>query len=256
MTEFNQVWKIFKTLDKLMGNYVMVDPNKKISIFQKIYHWMWLLGFISPLILLTSTIYIYMQNYNLSLVLQAATMIIMYLTAIMQNSFILIHKEKMMKVLNWCKKVQALDNIHMNRTRKFLAKVIRRLAVIFFTNGIIISIGMIIIGQLLPDEIYSKYRPPQPFILPVEDHENWTIYSITTIMQCFGMFFGQVLPCLYYSYFCVVCAIFFAHLNIILDDIENIHEMTVNWALMGYSNSKRFNRKMKNIVEKYCDGLE
>lgn len=258
MAEFNTVWKILQTLDRVMGNYVMVDADQKLTILQRIYQWIWLICICCPMLLTISTIVVNFSD--LSLVLQSVIVFLLYASAIVTNLDILRYKNNMIKVLHWCKETQALDNVHMNRARIFLVKVVKRLAFFFSFAFFSITILLIIIGQLLPENIYSKYRPPQPFELPVQDRDNWKVYIITCVMQTVGCFYGNVFPCLYYSFFTIFCVTFYAHLNIIFDDIENVCQLRLSTKVNGCFNhgddGKMFKNKMNGIAKKYCEGLE
>lgn len=255
MAEFNKVWKILQTADSLMGNYVMVSPDHKLSKFQRIYRWMWLIGFVLPLIPIVSTIYA--KRSDFSLLLQAATMFEQLMTAIPINLNIILHKKSIMKVLEWCTETQVLDNVHMNRARTLLVKLTRRFAIGYALSFFLMTILPMIIGQILPEDIYPKFRPPQPFELAIEDRDNWTIYLITSFMQNIGVFYGSILPYIYICFYSTFCIIFYAYLNTMLDDI---HQISATWAtnveVRSNHDGKIWKHKMCRIVDKYCEGFE
>lgn len=255
MGDFDSTWKILQILDRLQGSYVINEANQKLIILQRIYQWMWMLVM---LLLITSTMIV--NRSDLSLALQCAIMLQMYVSAFSMNAVMMTHKKRVTKVLLWCKETQALDNVHMNEARILVGKTVRRFVIYFGFSCFSVTIAMIIIGQLLPDEIYPKFRPPQPFVLPLEDQDNWKIYIITCVMQFFGVLYVQLLPCSYYSFFSTFGIIFYAYLNTLLDDINEVNEMSKTWTnKLGISSKQgdlEFKVRMNRIAEKYCEGLE
>lgn len=258
MSEFDTTWKTLQTLDSLLGSYVTIGPDRKLTLFQRVYQWMWMLGLTSITALIISTII--MNHSDISFFLQCAIMFQMYVTCGLMNIVLWIHKNRVKKVLHWCKEMQAMENDHMNQARILVRKTVKRLVLYFGFSFFSISIGLIIIGQILPEEMYPTFRPPLPYELPVEDRDNWTIYIITCGMQTFGVFYAQIFPCFYYSTFSTFGIIFYAYLNTLLDDIKEVNEMSKTWTSKSIDGSNRnyldFKLKMNGIAEKYCEGLE
>lgn len=258
MAEFDQAWKIMQIADSLMGNYIMIEPGHKLSKYQQINRWVWILGFCLPLILIGSTIYA--KQSDIALLLQAVTMFEMYSTGVAMNMNFVFYRKSVRKVLDWCRETQALDNVHTNKTRTFLIKLIRRFATGYFLCFVSITIMPIVVGQLLPNDIYPKFRPPQPFELAIEDRDNWTVYLITCFVQCFGVYYGNIFPFIYFSFFATFTAVFYAYLNIMVDDINEIHQMSPTWAITTGIRSNHdgniWKLKIMQIVDKYCESVE
>lgn len=249
MTEIDVVWKIFKIFDNLLGSYVTVKSEQKLSIFQRIYQWTFVVAMLMMLILISSTIMEKLSDF--SMVLQSAIMFQMYAFATILYIILMMHRKSVMKVLQWSKETQALDNVHMNQARLLLVKTIKRFVVFFGFGFFSLTFGTIIIGQILPEEMYSKFRPPLPYELPVKDRDNWTIYIITCSMHVFSVFYAQTFTCLYYSHFTTFGIIFYAYLNTILEDIKNVKS-----TFYSKQDDSMFKLKMNGIAEKYCQGLE
>lgn len=260
--DFNYIWNMLKLSDTVLGNFVMVE---KLNVFQRIYSIAWLLGISSIMFLCASTMY--MEPKNLPIFFQSIAVLYMYGTAIIQNALLLKNKVKYMEVLNWCRTLEASerDNPHMMKAVIRNTKIIKYsfiyVAISVLVTPLITVFQPIIVGQLAPDAIHAKFKPVQPFILPVEDRDNWTVFLITCSIQAFGTFYAFLFPCFYYSMFNTFCSIYFAQMEIILDQINNLlappNDATSSkeaWPEKSTIKPKHdFFKELTIIIGKYCD---
>lgn len=258
MSEFNTFWKNLHILSTLQGSYVTISDDQKLTKFQQIYQFTWVVCMLNMIFLITSTII--MNRSDLSMVFQCLIMLQMFITGIAMFLNLMLHRKRLRKTLQWAKEKQAMDNVHMSQAVIFSRKIIKYLVYYFGLSWFSVTVGMIIIGQILPENIYPKFRPPQPFELPVRDRDNWTIYSITCIIQVLSVFYSQLQACSYYTFFATFAITFYEYLNTILDDITNFKELSEIWARKTNYNAKQddsmFKLKLNEITEKYCQGLK
>lgn len=261
-SEFNFVWRMLKHYDNFMGYFVMTE---KLNSFQRIYHLVWIIGLGSPIFLGASTAYT--QPSDLALLFQSVCLCYLYSTVVIQAIQLLMNKEEYMMALTWIREAESIarDNVHMKKAVTRCVKFVKYFFIYFLIIAFGQSLLVIIIGQLLPDSKYPKFKPPQPFVLPVEDQDNWTIYLITCTMQTLGLVYGGLHTGFYYCMFSVFCIIYFAKVEIILEEINNL--LPQGEPDIGESSSTKilfvqpqysleeFDNGLNSFVKKYCDAI-
>lgn len=104
--DFEYIWKVLQKADKLFGNNVM--QSTPLTWYQKIYRTTWFVVFVIEIVL--HTLLAISNQSNLDLLLISISSGFLFILGIAENLQLLYYKRECMEILDWCRKIQKIQN--------------------------------------------------------------------------------------------------------------------------------------------------
>lgn len=106
--------------------------------------------------------------------------------------FVLLHDQDDSEQISWCEKlydteksfpgvVRKLAETHLISIEMRSLKALKFLRNFLYLAGICCTVGITIVGLLLPEHIYPKFTLPVSFYLPFKEQQSWHAF-ITTVL--------------------------------------------------------------------------
>lgn len=104
-----------------------------------------------------------------------------------------------------------------------------------------------IVGLFLPEEVYPKYTPPLPFMMPYLNSKSWFTWGLNTVIQTFGIYLYDAIAVIIFSFICVHYVALLAHVDEIVEKFGVLKVKLVD-ARRGM-NVKRFENSRRGAWE-------
>lgn len=221
----------------------------------------------------------YAYRKNLVLLILSGSALTIYMTA--NNGIInfLLRKEDYMTVVVWCKKILEQNTPRMVKARAMSYKYVKINIGMCYYLGTTCTLLPTVVGFFLPEEMYPKFTPPLPFMLPFLEPQSWFTWGLNTILQTFAIYLYDAVGAIIFSFICVHYATLLAYVDEIVDKIgvlkmkliESRREMNVKriengrkgaWQLLAEMGQNvdgdevKYDARLKEIVDMYCDTIE
>lgn len=175
----NIAWTILYWLDTISGFYILKQsPLTRKNSIHRIS--LCILFFIS-FVLLTSTLFISYNNL-LICIITLCTLIILVAIGCTMYKYITCSNELKI-VFEWLQNVENLHRIEFAKAKENCNLWIKYLTIVIFVFGSVSVFVTFLIGCIFPGLLFPKFKPPLPFYLPVENHDTWFIYFVTSFLQ-------------------------------------------------------------------------
>lgn len=234
-TDIAFAWNILKKADTINGSFIMLDGEWSFS--QKLYSKCWIFPYICYTLMGIYTAY--KQKNDLPSLLNCLSLTYLCIFAALMNYRLISNRMELRKTLNWGLEVQALKSAFMTDARRVCTKFTKFLAFYFIFIWFMTSFGTTALNYMVPHE--EKYRPPIPFMLPVEDQDQLHIFLIKVVIEFSLITISIALACLSYGIFGIICVIYQAYLDVISEKIDQLQKKSI----------KKFEIQLAEIVEMY-----
>lgn len=246
---FDRVWSLLQQMDSLAGVFLFRDSSSKPkSKLEKLLSLILPAQAILSIFIFTSTLIV--TKFALINIIICVSFAMPFLMCDATLVKFYTNKKTLKNLIDWCRSlydvekkfsllVREIAETHLETIERRAFKIVRLLQITFYFNACLASIGFVIIGHFLPENIFPKFSVPLPFYLPFNDQRTWLAFITTVVTQTFfaiivttlGIFIFGVL-------FCIAIHIL-GFLDIILGVIQKMkREMQTNVEVEVQKDSK------------------
>lgn len=228
----------------------------------------------------------YAYRKNLVLLILSGSAFTIYMTASNGLLTFILRKYDYLTVVNWCKMVLERNTPRLVKARAMSYKYVKINIGMCYYLGTTCTLLPAILGLFLPEEVYPKYTPPMPFMLPFLNPQSWFTWGLNTIVQTFAIYIYDAIGAIIFSFICVHYVALLAYVDEIVDKIGEMklkiidgqREMNVRvivnarkvkhrnaWQHVweternndgGGVDEVNYEARIKEVVEMYCDTIE
>lgn len=156
------------------------------------------------------------------------------------------------EIFDWCRLIYDISQYKPAIRRKILMKLenlqkkslrmIKSCLILSLSEYLLVYIIFPILAVFLPEHIYPKYTTTLPFVFPIKNRDNWTVYSLTVMVQAMSIF--HVFLHFVYSFFIffTISIHFVGFLDVILEVVDNF-----KCSLLIEKDIDK-NKRIKNVI--------
>lgn len=259
---FNQSKKLLKIFDVVGGTHIFRSNETNLTFFQKITRLYGILSIGSFLFMLIYTTFWVRPDPFLMIIGGCAVIII--ITASDIYYILVVKRDVLLKVVDWCESVQKRKGAHFEQARIRCLKYVKMVSGYSYFLGFNTTLVTILLGLIFS----HKLIPPLPFWFPFNDPTSFLARFVTAIVQFSGIFIYDSSANALYGIMAIHYPCFLAYMDDIILKLKElkyrINDSQLNGGTKKPQNVQNeiqnqeinFSESLKNIIIEYSDGIE